>query len=43
MAEDLMLCPRITRRPGGRLQVEAPEGVCHRSATGWNSARAHLR
>ena len=43
MAEDLMLCPRITRRPGGRLHVEASEGVRHRSATGWNSARAHLR
>ena len=43
MDEDLMLCPRITRRPAGRLYFEASTGVCHRSARGWESARAHLR
>ena len=43
MDEDLMLCRRITRRPAGRLYFEASTGVCHRSARGWESARAHLR
>ena len=43
MAEDLMLCPRITRRPAGRLYFEASTGVCHRSVRGWESARAQLR
>ena len=43
MAEDLMLCRGITQRPAGRLYFEASTGVCHRSATGWESARAHQR
>lgn len=42
MAEDLMLCRRISRRSGGRLYFEGSTGVRHSNDATWEEARAHL-
>ena len=43
MAEDLMLCRRITRRVGTLLYIEASTGVWHSNDVTWEKARRHLR
>ena len=43
MAEDLMLCRRITRRVGTLLYIEASTGVCHSNDVTWEKAWGHLR
>ena len=43
MAEDLMLCRRMSGQAGTLLYIEASTGVCHSNDATWEKARGHLR
>ena len=43
MAEDLMLCRRISGQAGTLLYIGASTGVCHSNDVTWEKAWGHLR